>query len=183
MMDRVIYAYGKHRGLDFTLFRPFNWTGPKLDDVHNLKEGTSRVVSQFISNIIYGKDLQLVDGGKQRRSFTYIGDAIDALLKIIANKDDCAAGRIFNIGNPNNDASISEIAYKLIEIAKTYPKYHDLEKRVKIVVTESGKYYGAGYQDVQSRVPSVKNAEKYLGWKPTTDLDKLLRLTVEYYLT
>lgn len=182
LMDRVIYAYGMHHGLDFTLFRPFNWTGPKLDDVHNLKEGSSRVVSQFISNIIYGKDLQLVDGGAQKRCFTYIGDAIDAMLKIIANKDGCAERRIFNIGNPQNNASIREIAHKLVDIVKTYPKYHDVEKRAKIIVTESGKYYGAGYQDVNNRVPSVKNAEKYLDWKPTTDLDKLLRLTVDYYL-
>lgn len=183
LLDRVIYAHGNHGDLQFTLFRPFNWTGPKLDDVHNLQEGSSRVVSQFISNIIYGKNLQLVAGGTQKRCFTYIGDAMDALIKIIANKDGCANNRIFNIGNPNNNASIREVAEKLIAIAKTYPKYSNLEEHTKIITTEPEEYYGAGYQDVTLRVPSIKNAEKYLDWQPITNLDKLLQLTLDYYLT
>jgi len=182
LLDRVIYAYGHHDDLQYTLFRPFNWTGPKLDDVHNLTEGSSRVVTQFISNIIYGKNLQLVAGGSQKRCFTYIGDAIEAMLKIIANENGCAKQRIFNIGNPNNSASIREIAEKLIQIAKSYSEYRDLDERVKIVVTEPAQYYGGGYQDVQLRVPSVKNAMNYLGWKPTTNLDQLLQFTVDYYL-
>lgn len=190
LMDRVIYAYGNHGGRDgrgkgelqFTLFRPFNWTGQKLDDVHNLQEGSSRVVTQFISNIIYGRDLQLVAGGEQKRCFTYIGDAIDALLKIIENKHGCADGRIFNIGNPLNNASVREIAEKLLKIAKNYPQYRDVEERVKIVITAADQYYGKNYQDVQLRVPSIKNALDYLDWQPTTGLDELLRLTVDYYL-
>lgn len=182
LLDRVIYAYGKHHGLKFTLFRPFNWTGRNLDDVHNLKEGSSRVVSQFISNIIYGKNLQLVAGGEQRRCFTDIDDAIAALIKIIANKDDCATNRIFNIGNPNNNASIREIAEKLIALAKQHPKYHNVEECTKIITTPAEQYYGAGYQDVSLRVPAIKNAAKYLGWQPTTDLDTMLQKTLNHYL-
>lgn len=183
LLDRVIYAYGNHDKLQFTLFRPFNWTGPKLDDVHNLQEGSSRVVSQFISNIIYGKNLHLVGGGLQKRCFTYIGDAIDALIKIIDNKDGCANGRIFNIGNPNNNASIKEVAEKLLTMAKTYPKYAEISEQVNIVITNPEQYYGANYQDVSLRVPSISNAQKYLDWQPTTNLDKLLQLTLDYYLS
>jgi nucleoside-diphosphate-sugar epimerase len=182
MMDRIIYAYGNHDDLQFTLFRPFNWFGPKLDDIHNLKEGTSRLVTQFLSNIIYGKELKLVDGGKQRRCFTYIDDALDAMLKIIENKNGCADGRIFNIGNPSNNYSVAEIAEKLVSIVKTYPKYKDLAANAKIVISPASQYYGKGYQDVQNRVPCVQNAKKYLDWQPTTDMDKALRLTVEFYL-
>src|SRR5258705_1096495 len=72
LLDRVIYAYGVQAGLKFTLFRPFNWIGPKLDNILEPKEGSSRVLTQFIGNILRGKDIQLVDGGEQRRSFTYI---------------------------------------------------------------------------------------------------------------
>lgn len=183
LLDRVIYAYGNHDKLQFTLFRPFNWTGPKLDDVHNLQEGNSRVVSQFISNIIYGKDLHLVGGGLQKRCFTYIGDGVDALIKIIDNKDGCANGRIFNIGNPHNNASIKEIAEKLLTMAKTYPKYAEVSEQVKIITTNPEQYYGANYQDVSLRVPSVDNAQKYLNWQPTTNLDKLLQLTLDFYLS
>jgi nucleoside-diphosphate-sugar epimerase len=107
MLDRVIYAYGNHEGLKFTLFRPFNWIGPKLDSIHTAKEGSSRVLTQFLYDILAGEPIQLVDGGNQRRSFTYIEDGIDCLMKIIANVDGCADGKIFNIGNPANDLSVN----------------------------------------------------------------------------
>jgi nucleoside-diphosphate-sugar epimerase len=69
LLDRVIYAYGVRDGVDYTLFRPFNWIGPKLDNVFEPKEGSSRLFTQFISNVIFQKPIQLVDGGKQSRSF------------------------------------------------------------------------------------------------------------------
>lgn len=183
LMDRVIYAYGKHRGLQFTLFRPFNWIGPNQDRVFDPKEGSSRVVSQFISNIIHGQNIQLVDGGAQRRSFTYIDDGIDALMKIIENKDRCAEGRIFNIGNPKNDLSIRGLAELLLSIAKSYPKYTKTAEKCQIVSVDSKEYYGKGYQDVSARVPSIKNAEEYLNWRPAVDVATALRKTLDFYLT
>src|SRR5216684_1332397 len=182
LLDRVIYAYGEQQGLQFTLFRPFNWIGPKLDDIREPKEGSSRVLTQFISNILRGKDIQLVDGGAQRRSFTYIDDGVDALLRIIENRDGCADGRIFNLGNPANDMSIRELAETLVALIKTYPKYARLAENVKIVAVKSDDYYGKGYQDILTRVPSIKNAQRYLGWTPTTDLKTALRKTLEYHL-
>jgi nucleoside-diphosphate-sugar epimerase len=182
LMDRVIHAYGMKEGLQYTLFRPFNWVGPKLDNILEPKEGSSRVLTQFIGNILRGRDIQLVDGGAQRRSFTYIDDGIDALIRIIENKDNAAASRIFNIGNPRNDVSVRELAETLIELIKTYPKYAKLAQDVKLVTVKSGDYYGVGYEDIQTRVPSVRNAEKYLGWKPTTDLRTALRKTLDYHL-
>ena len=182
LLDRIIYAYGKRDGLKFTLFRPFNWIGPTQDDIHNLPPGGVRVITQFISNIFYGKDIQLVDGGKQKRSFTYIDDAIEALFKIIENKDNCTDGKIFNIGNPKNNASIGEIAHKIFELAKNYPKYKATLKKIKIINTPSKKYYGGGYQDVEHRVPSIKRVRDTLNWKPKTTLDEALKKTVEYYL-
>jgi len=181
LLDRVIYAYGKHQSLAFTLFRPFNWIGPKQDNVYEPKEGSSRVVSQFISHIIHGKDIQLVDGGSQRRSFTFLDDGIDCLLKIIANEGGCADGRIFNIGNPANDVSIKELANLLLDMAKTYPNYAERASKIKIVEVDSATYYGKGYQDISTRVPSIKNAEQYLGWRPTTDLKTALKKTLDYY--
>jgi nucleoside-diphosphate-sugar epimerase len=182
LLDRVIYAYGKHHHLAFTLFRPFNWIGPRQDNVFDEKEGSSRVVSQFISNIIHQKDIYLVDGGTQRRSFTFLDDGIDCLLKIIENKDHCADGRIFNIGNPDNDASIKTLAEAILSLAKTYPKYKDRAEKVNIVTVESEKYYGGGYQDVSARVPSIKNAKEFLDWAPKIDLNTALKKTLDYYL-
>jgi nucleoside-diphosphate-sugar epimerase len=182
LMDRVIHAYGMKHGLKYTLFRPFNWIGPKLDNILEPKEGSSRVLTQFIGNILRGKDIQLVDGGAQRRSFTYIDDGVDALMRIIENKDGCADGRIFNIGNPKNDMSVRELAETLIALIRTYPKYAKLADSVKLVTVQSKEYYGKGYQDIQTRVPSIKSAEKYLGWNPTTDFKTALRKTLDYHL-
>jgi len=182
LMDRVIHAYGMKHGLRYTLFRPFNWIGPKLDNILEPKEGSSRVLTQFIGNILRGKDIQLVDGGTQRRSFTYIDDGIDALIRIIENKDGAADGRIFNIGNPKNDMSIKELAETLISLIRTYPAYAKMADAVKIITVSSGDYYGAGYQDIQTRVPAIANAEQYLGWKPATDLTTALRKTLDYHL-
>ncbi|MDA8390661.1 MAG: bifunctional UDP-4-keto-pentose/UDP-xylose synthase [Gammaproteobacteria bacterium] len=182
LLDRVIYAYGQKEGLRFTLFRPFNWIGPKLDNILEPKEGSSRVLTQFIGNILRGKDIQLVDGGNQRRSFTYIDDGIDALLRIIENEDNCADGRIFNIGNPQNDCSIKDLAEQLVALVKSYPRYAQLAEKVRIVTVESKEYYGAGYQDILTRVPSIENATRHLGWRPTTDLQTALRKTLDYHL-
>jgi nucleoside-diphosphate-sugar epimerase len=182
LMDRVIHAYGLKEGFKYTLFRPFNWIGPKLDNILEPKEGSSRVLTQFIGNILRGKDIQLVDGGAQRRSFTYIDDGVDALVKIIENKNNAADSRIFNIGNPANDMSIRELAEAVIKLVKTYPKYAKLAENVKLIEVHSKDYYGQGYQDIQTRVPSIKNAEKLLGWKPTTDFTSALRKTLDYHL-
>ena len=84
LMDRVIWGYGME-GLRFTLFRPFNWIGPGLDSIYTPKEGSSRVVTQFLGHIVRGEPINLVDGGEQKRAFTYIDDGIDALMKILHN--------------------------------------------------------------------------------------------------
>lgn len=182
LMDRVIHAYGERDNLQYTLFRPFNWLGPKLDNILEPKAGGSRVITQFIGNILRGDNIQVVDGGQQRRTFCYIDDGIDALVKIIENRDGCADKRIFNIGHPGNDISIRELAELLIQQVKTYPKYQHLAEQTKVITVPAKEYYGEGYQDVNLRVPSIKNAKQYLGWEPTTDLQTALKKTLDYHL-
>jgi nucleoside-diphosphate-sugar epimerase len=180
MMDRVIHAYGMKGQLQYTLFRPFNWMGPRLDNI--LEPKSSRAFSQFLGNILRGEDISLVDGGKQRRSFTYIDDAINALLRIIENKDGCADGRIFNIGNPANDISIRELAELLIAAVKNYPEYAERAAQVRLIDVPAAEHFGAGYQDVGARVPSIERAKQYLGWQPSTDLNTAIKKTLNYYL-
>jgi nucleoside-diphosphate-sugar epimerase len=182
MLDRVIYAYGEHEGLQYTLFRPFNWIGPKLDSISTAKEGSSRVLTQFLYDILAGEPIQLVDGGNQRRSFTFVDDGIDCLMRIIENKDGKASGGIFNIGNPANDLSVRELAEKLIALVKEYPDYREKAESCRIVDVTSGDFYGKGYQDMLNRVPSVKNAKERLGWEPRTAIDDALRKTLDFYL-
>src|SRR3990167_1430938 len=116
LLDRLIYAFGKHKGLAYSLFRPFNWYGPRLDNILNPKPGGSRVLTQFIGNILRGENINLVNGGLQQRSFTYIDDGIDALLRIIANENNAAHNQIFNIGNPVENISIRQLAELLLKL-------------------------------------------------------------------
>ena len=181
LMDRLLYAYGIHENLNYTLFRPFNWLGPKLDRIDAQKEGSSRVVTQFISNILHHGEIRLVDGGRQRRSFTYIDDGIEALVRIIENDQDCANRRIFNIGNPQNDISIRELAEMIVDLAKGYPHVQSLAEQVKIIDVDATKHYGQHYQDLGFRVPSIENARKFLNWTPKIDIRSALIKTLDYH--
>jgi len=180
LMDRVIWGYGME-GLNFTLFRPFNWVGAGLDSIHTPKEGSSRVLTQFFGHIVRGETISLVDGGHQKRAFTYIDDGIDALMKIIENKDGKATGQIYNIGNPANNYSIRDLADMMLKLSAEYPEYAEGARKVKIVETSSGAYYGAGYQDVQNRVPKIENTMTDLGWAPTTPMMEALRGIFDAY--
>lgn len=182
LLDRVIYAYGVRDGVDYTLFRPFNWIGPKLDDVFEPKEGSSRLFTQFISNVIFQKPLQLVDGGRQGRSFTFIDDGIDALLRIIENKRGCASRQIFNLGNPRNNVSVAQLAKLIIAAFREFPDFREHAARAQTVVVPSEKYFGKYYQDIARRVPSISHAQKRLGWKPKVDLKTAIKLTLDYHL-
>jgi nucleoside-diphosphate-sugar epimerase len=181
LMDRVIWAYGMKGELDFTLFRPFNWIGPGLDSIYTTKEGSSRVISQFLGHIVRGENIKLADGGAQKRAFTDINDGITAMMKIIENKDGVASGQIYNIGNPTNNHSIRELATMMLELAKKYPEYSSTAAQVNIVETTSDAYYGKGYQDVQNRVPKIDNTMKDLDWKPEYTMAQALEHVFEAY--
>ena len=182
LMDRVIYAYGQRDNLPFTLFRPFNWFGPGLDDVWDKKEGSSRVISQFLNAILHRRNISLVNGGAQRRCFLYVDDAIDALIRIIENKGGCADGRIINIGSPDNECSVKQLAATMLSIVKDYPEYADVESNTCLTIVGGNDYYGAGYQDLVTRVPCIDNAKNLLGWEPKTSLHDGLRHMIEFYI-
>ncbi len=182
MLDRLIWAYGKHEGLSFTLFRPFNFIGPRLDDIKAKAEGSSRVITQFAHNILNGKPIKLVNGGLQKRCFTFIDDGVDCLVRIILNKDGCAEGKIFNIGNPDEEHSVKELAEVLIREFQNYPEYAQLAKDAVIETVSGDDYYGQGYQDAQRRVPSIEQAKSILGWAPTTDFKTSIKLILDYHL-
>ena len=181
LMDRVIHAYGMQEGLDYTLFRPFNWIGAGLDSINTPKEGSSRVITQFLGHIVRGETIKLVDGGTQKRAFTYIDDGIAALMKIIANAGGIATGKIYNIGNPANNFSVRELATMMLDLALTYPEYRTSAERVRIIETTAADYYGQGYQDVQNRVPKIANTCADLDWRPTVPMDEALKRIFDAY--
>uniref|UniRef100_UPI0036DA1899 bifunctional UDP-4-amino-4-deoxy-L-arabinose formyltransferase/UDP-glucuronic acid oxidase ArnA n=1 Tax=Photorhabdus sp. RM322S TaxID=3342825 RepID=UPI0036DA1899 len=182
LLDRVIWAYGEKEGLKFTLFRPFNWMGPRLDNLNSARIGSSRAITQLILNLVEGSPIKLVDGGEQKRCFTDINDGIEALFRIIENRDGLCDGQIVNIGNPTNEASIRQLAEMLLdsfeshELRGHFPPFAGFKK------IESGSYYGKGYQDVEHRKPSIKNAERLLGWKPTIEMKQTINETLDFFL-
>jgi nucleoside-diphosphate-sugar epimerase len=181
LMDRVIHAYGQQDGLDYTLFRPFNWIGAGLDSINTAKEGSSRVITQFLVHIVRGEPIQLVDGGTQKRAFTYIDDGIAALMQIIDNPGRVASGKIYNIGNPANNYSVREVARMMLALAAGYPEYRENAAAVTINETTAADYYGSGYQDVQHRVPKIDNTRADLDWEPKVGMDDALRRIFDAY--
>lgn len=182
LLDRVIYAYGEKEGLAYTLFRPFNWMGPRLDDINTTQEGGARAFTQFLSNAINGRDIHLVNGGTQRRAFIYIDDAIEALIKILRNENNVADKEIFNIGNPANDHSIKELAEIILEETKSFPASLQKAQDCSIVLTKSESYFGNQYQDVDKRVPSIIKAQTLLQWAPHTSLREGVKRSLDFYL-
>ncbi len=182
LLDRVIWAYGQQEGLRFTLFRAFNWIGPKLDSLTSARIGSSRAITQLILNLTEGSPIQLIDGGNQKRCFTDVSDGIECLYRIIENKGDLCDGKIINIGNPDNEASIKELAEMLVGKFEKHPLRPKFPPFAGYREVESGSYYGVGYQDVQHRRPSIRNARRLLGWSPMVGLEQSVEQTLDFFL-
>ncbi|WP_256852804.1 bifunctional UDP-4-amino-4-deoxy-L-arabinose formyltransferase/UDP-glucuronic acid oxidase ArnA [Pantoea sp. Fr+CA_20] len=182
LLDRVIWAYGEKQGLRFTLFRPFNWMGPRLDNLNAARIGSSRAITQLILNLVEGSPIKLFDGGRQKRCFTDISDGVEALFKIIENKNNNCDGQIINIGNPDNEASIKELAERLLESFERHPLRASFPPFAGFREVESSSYYGKGYQDVEHRKPSIRNAKRLLGWTPTVEMNTTIDNTLDFFL-
>ncbi|MEI6609885.1 MAG: bifunctional UDP-4-keto-pentose/UDP-xylose synthase [Deltaproteobacteria bacterium] len=182
LLDRVIYGYGTRGQLEFTLFRPFNWLGPRLDSLYTAKEGSSRVVTQFIAELFLKRPINLVDGGKQKRCFTYVDDGIAALMKILENKNDICKEQIINIGNPENECSVKELAHILKKLFQEHPDHKNDQTYSEIIDVSADSFYGKGYQDIYTRKPSIEKARKLLNWEPKIGLEESMRLTLNSFL-
>lgn len=177
LLDRVIHAYGISRGLNYTIFRPFNWEGSNMDTIDDARDGSARVVSQFLGHILRGEDLKLVNGGLQRRCFTDIDDGISALLKIL-DYPEISSSKIYNIGNPGNDYSVKELAEMMIDLARDYGIYSGSH----IVTVHQEEYYGEGYEDSLRRVPDISVTMRDLNWKPEVDMRSSLIKIFDFYV-
>jgi len=164
------------------LFRPFNWIGPKLDNLAAARIGSSRAITQLILNLVEGSPIQLIDGGHQKRCFIDVEEAVECLYRIIENKGGVCDGQIINIGNPDNDVSIRQLAEMLVRQFERHPLRARFPPFAGFVELESGAYYGAGYQDVQYRRPSIRNARRLLNWTPHIPLEQSVERTLDFFL-
>ncbi len=182
LLDRVIWAYGAKGQLAFTLFRPFNWVGPRLDSLNSARIGSSRAITQLILNLVQGTPIQLIDGGLQKRCFTDVSEGIECLFRIIENKNGSCDSQVINIGNPKNEASIKELAEMLVDKFEKHPQRDKFPPFAGYIEIESGSYYGKGYQDVQHRRPSIKNAQRLVGWTPIMDTEESVERTLNFFI-
>ncbi len=179
LLERVIWAHGKHAGLNFTLVRPFNVIGPRMDFIPGIDgEGIPRVLASFMHALLMGEDLLLVDGGKQRRSFVHVDEFVDALLRIIDRPRECR-GEILNLGNPLNDVTIRALARA---VAGAFRARRPNAPVPRLRPITARKYYGDGYDDSVVRIPSIAKAERLLDWHPRMPLRTMLPSIVDDYI-
>lgn len=180
LIERLIYAEGHENGMQFTIVRPFNWIGPRMDFIPGVdgpSEGVPRVLACFSTNLMRGEPLKLVDGGKSQRTFVYIKDAIDAVMRMIENPHR-ADNHIFNVGNPHNEATVKELAELMTEV---YCKVAGLPMpETPTVDVTSKEFYGEGYDDSDKRIPDMTIIQRQLEWEPHTSLKDLLEVTLTY---
>jgi len=185
LLERVIWAHGEHGALDFTIIRPFNVIGPRMDFLPGVDgEGVPRVLASFMNALLRGQPLSLVDGGHQRRSFISVHDFVEAIVRVVQRPAECR-GQVLNIGHPANDVTIRKLAELLAgvfaaqvtgraELGQPAPTLRDVTAE---------EFYGTGYDDSSERIPDIGKAQKLLGWNPGTSLADMLPEIVDDYVT
>ena len=178
MLERIIYAYGDEKLLEYTIIRPFNFIGPNMDFLVKSKaDGMPRVFASFMSSLLYKEPLYIVDNGSNERTFTFIKDAVEALGLIIKNKEKFE-NEIVNIGNPANEISIRDLAYLM---RKIYREKISNEILPDIISVNGEEYYGKGYQDSEKRIPVIDKLIS-VGWRPKYDLRRTFEISMDYYI-
>lgn len=180
LFERYVLAHHREHGLPFTMVRPYNWFGPRMDFIPGRDgEGVPRVLACFMTALLDGHPMQLVDGGSAYRTITYIGDAVDALMAIL-EQPQRSQNQIFNIGNRGGEISIRDLAYLMRDVAAEITGCDEYRAH-PIEVVPRAVFYGDGYEDCDRRLPDVRKAESLLGWEARTSLRDTLRITMEYY--
>lgn len=166
--------------LSWTVVRPFNFVGPFMDFMPGVDgEGIPRVLANFSSALVRGEPIKLVNGGVAKRTFTSVHDAVDFIFCVFANPAS-ACGQAFNVGNPNNEVAIAELARLMTEIFADIKGISVTEIPAAQIV-DGVEYYGAGYEDSLRRMPSVKKAEQLVGFRASTPLREVLRESLIWF--
>lgn len=154
--ETLFINYHRQNNVKIKIARIFNTYGPRMD----MDDG--RVVSNFIIQALKGDDITIYGDGKQSRSFCYVSDLIDGLIKLM-NTDDFIGP--VNIGNPN-EFTILELASMILELTGSKSKliYEELPE-----------------DDPSQRQPNISLADKEINWQPIIPLEKGLISTVDYF--
>ncbi len=181
LLERVLHAYGIEQGFNYTIIRPFNFIGPKIDFLLHEKEGIPRVFSFFMDALLNGTQMKLVNGGVNRRCYTYIDDAVDCTNLIVNNPNGACDRQIFNIGTPGNEISIRQMAETMREVYAE--KFRDPAIKLPEIISVTGEeFYGEGYDDSDRRIPDITKARTLLGWEPKWKVHDILETTMRFYV-
>ena len=181
LLERILHAYGLEGKLNYTIIRPFNFLGPKIDYLPSDTTSIPRVFSHFMEALLRGGKIQLVDGGHHRRCYTYIDDAIDCIYRIVENPGGVCDREIFNVGSTHNEVTIRELAELMLDIYQTQFNVEDVPLP-EIVEVTADEFYGPGYEDSDRRIPDNHKARTLLGWEPVWKMRPLLTQTMAYYV-
>jgi len=155
-------AYWREKKLPTIVVRLFNTVGPRQTGQYGM------VIPTFVKQALAGRPITVYGDGKQSRCFGYVGDVVDALVKLMDNDD--AVGQVFNIGS-NTEISIIELAERVKEITRS-----DSE----IVFVPYDEAYEEGFEDMPRRVPNISKISDLVGFHPNMSLDGILQRVVDY---
>jgi len=156
-------AYWKERKLPVIIVRFFNTVGPRQTGQYGM------VLPSFVQQALAGQPITVFGDGTQQRSFTYIGDVVGCLLKLV--KEPKAIGQVFNIGN---GAEVSIL--RLAELVKEQTK-----SKSEIVFVPYDKAYEEGFEDMPRRVPDLTKIRSLIGYEPKVQLDEIIARVIEYF--
>ncbi len=155
-------AYHKERDLPVIIVRLFNTVGPRQTGRYGM------VVPRFVRAALRDVPLRVYGDGQQTRCFCYVGDTVRALIALLDHPE--AVGKIFNVGNPQ-EVSILELAQRVVKLANSSSP---------IVLVPYEHAYEAGFEDMRRRVPDISRLTALTGFRPTLDLDAIIRTAIEY---
>jgi UDP-glucuronate decarboxylase len=155
--ETLFFDYYRQHGLAIRVARIFNTYGP------HMQPDDGRVVSNFIVQALQGRDITIYGDGRQTRSFCYVDDTVDALLRLMDNREN-NPGPV-NIGN-STESSILDIAALILRLA---------DSRSQLVLQPLPA------DDPRQRQPDITEARRLLDWEPTTDLEDGLCETIAYF--
>lgn len=155
-------AYYKENGLPTVIVRLFNTIGPRQTGQYGM------VVPRFVRQALAGKPITVYGDGSQRRSFSWVGDVVNAFIALI--QEPRAYGEVFNIGH-TREVSIYELAVMIKEM---------VESRSEIVLVPYDQAYEAGFEDMPRRLPDISKLQRLIGYQPSLDLPDMLRRIIGY---
>jgi UDP-glucose 4-epimerase len=155
-------AYHRERRLPVTIVRLFNTVGPRQTGRYGM------VLPTFVKQALCGQPLTVFGTGKQSRCFTHVGDIVKGLVQCISC--DGSIGQVFNLGN-TEEVTMNELAEKVMLASRS-------TSTIKHVSYDQA--YGAGFEDMQRRIPDIAKARQWFGYAPTQSLDDIIESVVAY---